>query len=103
MLSWLFFWRRRSLDHLQIQMFTRTGCHLCEKAWKILELARQKYGFILHTVDVDADPELVSKYGDCVPVVLVNGKVRFRGQVNPVLLARLLRAEGGKTPENNKH
>jgi hypothetical protein len=34
-----------------------------------------------------------------VPVVLINGKVRFRGQVNPVLLARLLRAESGKTSE----
>lgn len=29
-----------------------------------------------------------------VPVVALNGKVRFRGQVNPVLLERLLRAGG---------
>jgi hypothetical protein len=28
-----------------------------------------------------------------VPVVTVNGKVRFRGVVNPHLLKRLLRAE----------
>jgi hypothetical protein len=28
-----------------------------------------------------------------VPVVTVNGKVRFRGEVNNVLLDRLLRAE----------
>ena len=30
------------------------------------------------------------------PVVLVNGKVRFRGRINPVLLTRLLRAEGNQ-------
>ena len=74
-------------------MLTRAGCHLCEEAWHILESARQQYGFNLQTVDVDADPDLVAQYGECVPVVLVNGKERFRGRVNPVLLARLLRAE----------
>jgi hypothetical protein len=97
MLSWLFFWQRRSLEHLQVQMLTRSGCHLCEEAWQQLEIARKRHGFTLNAVDVDADPDLVSKYGNCVPVVLVNGKVRFRGRINPVLLTRLLHAEAGKT------
>ena len=42
---------------------------------------------------MDTDGELVARYGEWVPVVTVNGKVRFRGGVNPVLLERLLRAE----------
>jgi hypothetical protein len=33
-----------------------------------------------------------------VPVVAVNGKVRFRGVVNPALLERLLRAESRDRP-----
>jgi hypothetical protein len=41
--------------------------------------------------DVDDDPELASQYGESVPVVTVNGKIRFRGRVNPVLLERLFR------------
>jgi hypothetical protein len=41
-------------------------------------------------VDVEGDPELAARYGDSVPVVTVNGKVRFRGRVNDVLLRRLL-------------
>jgi hypothetical protein len=44
-------------------------------------------------VDVDTDPELAAQYGTEVPVIAVNGKVRFRGAVNPVLLKRLLDAE----------
>jgi len=99
MLSWLFFWRRPSLDHLLVQMVTRAGCHLCDEAWQLLEAARQQYGFTLQAVDVDTDPELVSQYGDCVPVVLVNGRIRFRGRINPALLTRLLRAESGNTPK----
>jgi hypothetical protein len=100
MLSWLFFWRRRNLQHLQVQMVTRANCHLCEEAWSQLETARQRHGFTLTAVDVDAGPDLVSQYGDCVPVVLVDGKVRFRGRINPVLLDRLLRAEGGNSKKN---
>jgi len=91
LVSW---WRRRGRPaDLRVVMYARRGCHLCEVAWERLEAARRRYGFALAAEDVDADPKLVEEYGDCVPVVTVNGKVRFRGQVNPILLERLLRAE----------
>lgn len=93
MLSWFSSRRRHDLKHLQVQMITRAGCHLCEEAWQQLEAARQEHGFTLTAVDVDADPELATQYTDCVPVVRVNGKVRFRGRINPVLLARLFLGE----------
>jgi glutaredoxin len=78
-------------------MYTRRGCHLCEQAWEQLEQARGRNGFALEQVDVDTDPELAARYGLEVPVVTVNGRVRFRGLVNRVLLDRLLRAgeDGG--------
>jgi len=43
-------------------------------------------------VDIDADPELRQRYNECVPVIAIDGKERFRGRVNEVLLARLLAA-----------
>ena len=88
--SW---WRRpaSALPGLRVVMYTRQGCHLCEQARAQLDEARREYGFALDQVDVDTDPELASQYGLCVPVVTVNGQVRFRGRVNPVLLRRLLR------------
>jgi glutaredoxin len=90
--SWWRRWRA-PLGHLEVVMYTRRGCHLCEAAWAQLRRQRRRYGFRLAAVDVDADPELRRRHGDCVPVVAVGGRVRFRGAVNPVLLARLLRAE----------
>ncbi len=72
-------------------MITRSGCHLCEEAWELLTRFQGRYAFRLSRVDVDGNPDLVARYGECVPVVLVNGRVRFRGRVNPVLLERLLR------------
>src|SRR5262245_43421766 len=100
MFSWLWRWRRRRahapLRHPQFIVYTRRGCHLCEHAWGQLEAARRRHGFSLAAVDVDTDPELAGRYGGQVPVVVLDGKVRFRGCVNPVLLARLLRAEASR-------
>lgn len=73
-----------------VVMYTRQGCHLCDQAWQQLERAKKRYGFALRQVDIDGDPLLVREYGECVPVVTIDGKVRFRGVVNRVLLERLL-------------
>jgi hypothetical protein len=88
-------WRKPRLGHWHVVLYTRQGCHLCAQAWVQLDQARRHYGFALDKVDVDTDPELTSQYGCCVPVVTVNGQVRFRGRVNPILLRRLLRAGEG--------
>jgi glutaredoxin len=90
---WSFFFGRRRPPRrtdLTFVLYTRRGCHLCEVAWQTLQQARRRYGFTLESVDVDSAEELTIRYGTCVPVVTVNGRLRFRGAVNPVLLQRLL-------------
>ena len=81
------------------QLVTRAGCHLCDTAHEQLEAARQRWGFRLAVIDIDTDEGLVTQYCEWVPVVTVNGKVRFRGQVNEVLLTRLLQALQRGNPE----
>jgi glutaredoxin len=85
----------RALANWRVVMYTRAGCHLCDDAWTLLEQAQRRYGFALTKVDVDADAELAARYGLEVPVVEVNGQVRFRGIVNTVLLQRLFDASAG--------
>jgi glutaredoxin len=79
-----------------VTLYTRQGCHLCEDVWVLLHREQQRHGFTLTVVDVDTDPRTVAEYGNCVPVVAVDDKVRFRGQVNPVLFTRLLQAEASR-------
>lgn len=67
-------------------LYTRNGCHLCEDAEKLL----RRYGLIPKLVDIDTDPELTNRYNLTIPVVEIDGKERFRGVVNEVLLRRLL-------------
>ena len=71
----------------QVLLFTRQGCHLCDDAEAVLV----RHGLAADKIDIDASPELRSRYDTCVPVVVINGKERFRGRVNEVLLERLLR------------
>jgi glutaredoxin len=89
--SFLFGRRRgRQRPDLRVVLYTRHGCHLCDAAWQILDEARRRHGFALEAIDVDSAAELAMRYGTCVPVVTVNGRLRFRGAVNPVLLQRIL-------------
>jgi glutaredoxin len=72
----------------KIVLYSRQGCHLCDDAAALLAGA----GLRFETVDIDADPDLRSRYNECVPVVTVDGRERFRGRVHPLLLKRLLDA-----------
>ncbi|HJN09954.1 MAG: glutaredoxin family protein [Pirellulaceae bacterium] len=67
-------------------LHTRKGCHLCDDAQA--ELVR--HGLAPRVVDIDEDPEWTERYTECVPVVWIEGRERFRGRVNAVLLKRLM-------------
>lgn len=80
-------WPIRRQHKLNVLLYTRKGCHLCDEAYHLLRQHRIRP----QVKDVDEDPQLVEDYGECVPVVLIDGKVRFRGRVSTVLLRRLLK------------
>jgi glutaredoxin len=91
---------RPGAGHLTFTVYTRAQCCCCHKALDLLKDYQRRYGYQLTEVDIDADPELVAKFDTEVPVVTLNGKVRFRGVVNPALLERLLAAESQRTGES---
>ncbi len=73
------------------QVMTRQYCPLCDEAIAELMLQR-RYLPPLELVDIDLDPVLQERWGEWVPVVVIDGRVRFRGTVNPILLQRLIDA-----------
>jgi glutaredoxin len=87
------FRRSPRTEHLTFTVYSRAQCCCCHKALDLLREYQARSGFAIEEIDIDTDPELVAKYNTEVPVVTVNGKVRFRGVVNPALLNRLLLAE----------
>jgi hypothetical protein len=69
--------------------YTKAGCHLCDEALQLL-LQYGRYLPEIAEVDIDGDSKLAKKYGNCVPVVELDGRVRFRGHINEALLQRLI-------------
>jgi len=67
-------------------LYTRRDCHLCEDAKAIL----LRFGLTPREVDIDQDENLLRQFNECVPVVEIDGKIRFRGRINEVLLRRIL-------------
>ncbi len=86
-------WRsKKRRPDLHLVLFTRAGCHLCDTAHEQLVRWQRQYRFSLELKDIATSEELTQAYGNCIPVVTVNGKVRFRGKVNDVLFQRLMTA-----------
>ena len=74
---------------MNVILYTRAGCHLCDEAKALL----LRHGLSPREVDIDQDPDLRQRYNECVPVVVIDGKERFRGRVDEVLLRRLVRSQ----------
>lgn len=73
---------------IQLTLYSRAGCHLCEEMRAVVEVVGREISFDLEVVDVDGDPKLLRAYGDEVPVLAVNGERAFAVEVD----ARTLRA-----------
>jgi glutaredoxin len=74
-------------------MYSRAGCHLCDAAGDVIQTARQRVDFEFRIVDIEGNPDLESRYGVLIPVVVVNGRTRFTYRVDPVEFDRTLTEE----------
>jgi hypothetical protein len=88
---------RRKADPRTFTVYSRQHCCCCHQALDLLDRYRRRHRFTIEVIDVDTDLALVARHGEWVPVVEVDGKVRFRAKVNPVLLDRLF-ATGAAVP-----
>jgi glutaredoxin len=79
---------------MAVLLYTRRGCHLCERAEDLL-LHR---GADVRLVDVDADPETRARYGLRVPVLEADGVVLLEGRFDERSLAAVWRAGGVRSP-----
>jgi glutaredoxin len=70
-----------------IILYVRENCEHCEEALALLS----RLNLSPRVIDVTDDETISQRYGTCVPVVLIDGRVRFRGKVSEVLLRRILR------------
>ena len=66
-----------------VTVYSRQGCHLCEKAVNTLEGMRAELNFTIEVIYIDGNPELEKLYGHEVPVIHINGEHHDFFKVDP--------------------
>lgn len=59
------------MSTIELTVYTRLYCHLCEDLLAKLEALKSELGFRYQVFDVDADPALHARYNELVPVLKV--------------------------------
>ncbi len=82
--------RRARSSGVEVQLLGRRNCHLCDEAQTVLARVLPEFDARLRVIDIDEDPVLSRRYGDQVPVVLLNGRKAFKYRIDPGRLRRKL-------------
>jgi glutaredoxin len=82
---------------VDVTLYGAPDCHLCDVAKDMLAQQQPSLGFALEVVDITGDPELEAAYRTEIPVVYVAGRKAFKYRVEPVELARRVRAAASQS------
>ncbi len=81
---------------VELTLYTRPGCHLCDDLKETLLRLRRRQPFELREVDISRDPALERRYGHDIPVLLIDGVETARHRIDEAdLLRKLARAQAG--------
>jgi len=85
---------------MQLTLYTRPGCHLCEEMKAVIRRVQGQVACELAEVDVSLDETLRRRYGHHVPVLLADGVevARTRTAVADLLRALASPPPAGRDP-----
>jgi len=78
---------------MELTLYTRGGCHLCDEMKAQLEPLLGEFGLELREVDVDTDAMLAGRFGEEVPVLLLDGRKVAKHRLDVKQLRRRLQEE----------
>jgi glutaredoxin len=63
-----------STNEPRIVLLGRPGCHLCEDARDVVQRVAEDLGVGWEERSIDDDPELLERFAEQIPVILVDGR-----------------------------
>ncbi len=81
--NFLNFWQEVSMSKIHVIIYSRPGCHLCDKAKAAIMSAGCNDQFTLEEVNIESDEELLRKYKYDIPVIAIEGVESFIHRVDP--------------------
>jgi glutaredoxin len=74
----------------RVTLYSRPGCHLCDDARAVIARVCADLGEEYAEVSIDGDPELQRRFGEEIPVTLVDGRQHDFWRVDETRLRRAL-------------
>lgn len=85
------------MSAVTIELLTKPGCHLCEAARQTTGQVAAQFGLSFTERNIQEDPDLMERYRNEIPVLLVDGEVKDFWQVNAKRLTKILARKTGQT------
>ena len=82
-----------AVDQRKVVLYHAQGCHLCERALRVLHEIRQEIPFDFEEIEIDGDLSLEARYREWLPVVEIDGVRAFVYYVDSGALRRKLAAQ----------
>jgi len=67
---------------LNITIYSKKECHLCDIAKEELEAIRREFDFSIKEINIEKDTIAFEKFKHLIPVVEVDGKIISTGKVD---------------------
>lgn len=67
---------------MEVTLFTRHDCELCDQAKSLLRELQPEFPHRLIEIDIDADPALIERYGERIPVLKI-GPYTLQAPIQP--------------------
>jgi Glutaredoxin-like domain (DUF836) len=74
--------RLRAAKPLEVTLYTRPECHLCEEAKAAIEPLLVEFGANLREVNIEGDAVLTERYGWDIPVLYVGTRKAAKHRVD---------------------
>jgi glutaredoxin len=74
----------------RVTLYSRPGCYLCDDARAVVEQVCAELGESYAEISIDDDPDLRRRYGEEIPVTLVDGAQHDFWRVDPARLRAAL-------------
>jgi glutaredoxin len=71
------------MSRAHVIIYSRPGCHLCDEAKAAITSSGCSDQFVLQEINIESDPELLSKYRYDIPVITIDGVESFIHRVDP--------------------
>ena len=77
-----------------LTLYTKPDCSLCDEARSALERVRARAPLELEVLDISSDARLAARFGERIPVVMIDGDLAFEYVVDETALEARLGAAG---------